>query len=294
VFDAARNANLDFIALTDHNTTSHWTEVERLQPYYSNLLLVHAREVTTYNGHMNAFGERSFVDFRVTGQRSIHAVLDEVSAGGAFISINHPAAPDDETCMGCGWSARDLETMRRVNGIEIVNGDNAEGPLAGWRFWASMLNSGLHLTAIGGSDDHTADEQRDRAVGRPATMVYAEELSESALLNGLKNGRAYVRTRGVSGPVLQFEGTAKGQSWQMGATVPKSALTEIVLSATVVRAAGQQIQWIRNGEVVSTVPAVNDRHALLPVQAHPGDWFSVVLRDRQGPTVFSNAIYVER
>jgi hypothetical protein len=294
VFDAARQAGLDFIALTDHNTTSHWTDVERLQPYYNNLLLMHAREVTTYNGHMGAFGERSFVDFRVAAQRSLRTVVDELTAGGAFISINHPASPDDETCMGCGWSARDLETMRRLNGIEVVNGDNVEGPLAGWPFWASMLNSGLHLTAIGGSDDHTADETRDRAVGRPATIVYAEELSEPALLDGLRKGRAYVRTRGVSGPVLQFEATTKAESWQMGSTLPKSAGTEIVLSATVSRATGQQIQWIRNGEVVSTVPAISERRALLPVQAHPGDWFSVILRDRKGPTVFSNAIYIER
>jgi hypothetical protein len=293
VFDAARQGNLDFIALTDHNTTSHWTEIERLQPYYSNLLLMHAREVTTYNGHMNAFGERSFVDFRITGQRSLHAVLDELAAGGAFVSINHPAAPDDETCMGCGWSARDLGTMRQVNGIEIVNGDNVEGPLAGWPLWADMLNAGLHLTAIGGSDDHTADEARDRAVGRPTTMVYAEELSEPALLDGLRKGRVYIRTRGVSGPALQFEATSNGQSWQMGATIPKLAATEIVLSATVSRAAGQQIQWIRNGQVMSTVPAVNDRRVLLPAQAHPGDWFSLILRDRKGPTVFSNAIYIE-
>jgi hypothetical protein len=77
------------------------------------------------------------------------------------------------------------------------------------------------------------------------------------------------------------------------ATIPKLAATEIVLSATVSRAAGQQIQWIRNGQVMSTVPADNGRRVLLPAQAHPGDWFSLILRDRKGPTVFSNAIYIE-
>jgi hypothetical protein len=195
--------------------------------------------------------------------------------------------------MGCGWSARDLETMGRVNGMEIVNGDNPEGPLAGWPLWANMLNKGLHLTAIGGSDDHTADETRDRAVGRPATIVYAEELSEPALLDGLRKGHAYIRTRGASGPVLRFEAASGGERWPMGSTVPRST-QEITLSATLSRAAGQQLQWMRNGEVVSTVPAVNDRPVVLPVQAHPGDWFSVILRDRRGPTVFSNAIYIER
>src|SRR5262245_14230241 len=205
VFDAARQAVLDFVALTDHNTTSHWSDVERLQPYYSNLLLLHAREVTTYNGHLNAFGERKFVDFRVGPGRPLNDVLDELASEGAFISINHPAAPDDESCMGCGWTATSQETMRRIHAIEIVNGDTVDGKLAGWPLWAKMLNAGLHLTAIGGSDDHTADETIDRAVGRPATVVYARELSEPALLEGLTRGLAYVRTRGTSGPTLQFE-----------------------------------------------------------------------------------------
>src|SRR5262249_12278907 len=205
VFDAARSAGLDFIALTDHNTTSHWTEVDRLQPYYANLLLLHAREVTTYNGHLNAFGERRFIDFRVGLRRMLNRMLDELAAAGAFVSINHPAAPDDESCMGCGWSSLAIETMRRVNGIEIVNGQASEGPLAGWPLWAKMLNAGLRLTAIGGSDDHTADETTDHAIGIPTTVVYATELSEPALLEGLRKGLAYVRTRGSAGPIIEFE-----------------------------------------------------------------------------------------
>jgi hypothetical protein len=206
VFEAARRVGLDFVALTDHNTTSHWTEVERLQSYYNNLLLLHAREVTTYNGHLNAFGEREFTDFRVTTDRPLEVILDELTSRGVFISINHPALPDDESCMGCGWtSGAKPEVMRRVNGIEIVNGDRAEGPLSGWATWAKMLNAGYHLTAIGGSDEHTADETRDRPIGTPATVVYADGLSEPALLDGLRKGRAYVRTRGPQGPTLQFE-----------------------------------------------------------------------------------------
>src|SRR5215467_8844370 len=60
VFDAARQAGLDFIALSEQNTTSHWTEIDRLQPYYGDLLLQHGREITTYQGHFNAVGEQKF------------------------------------------------------------------------------------------------------------------------------------------------------------------------------------------------------------------------------------------
>jgi hypothetical protein len=294
VFDAARQAGLDFIALTDHNTPSHWTEIDRLQPYYNNLLLLHGREVTTYSGHMNAFGERRFVDFRVGGGTTIRTVLNDLRSEGAFVSINHPASPDDETCMGCGWTWRvDPETMLQINGVEVVNDDNADDRFSGFPFWSKLLNSGMHVTAIGGSDDHTADETRDHAIGRPATVVYAEELSEPALLEGLRKGRAYIRTRGAQGPVLRFEAMSGKERWLMGDTIPKSQAS-LTLSATTSRSAGQSLQWVRNGEVISRTAAFENRPAVLSVQTHPGDWFAIILRDSNGPTLYSNPIYVER
>jgi hypothetical protein len=39
VFNAARAAGLDYLALTDHNTASHWSDVDRLQPLYPGVLL---------------------------------------------------------------------------------------------------------------------------------------------------------------------------------------------------------------------------------------------------------------
>src|SRR5262249_57327114 len=115
--------------------------------------------------------EREFTDFRVTTERPLDVILDNLTSGGAFISINHPALPDDETCMGCGWtSSAKPEVIRRVNAIEIVNGDRVEGPLSGWDTWVTMLNAGYHLTAIGGSDGNTADQNREGFIGSPATV----------------------------------------------------------------------------------------------------------------------------
>jgi hypothetical protein len=292
VFDAARQAGLDFIALSDHNTPSHWMEVERLQPYYDKLLLLHAREITTYNGHLNAFGERRFVDFRVSENRTVSSILNDLAEGSPFLSINHPALPDDETCMGCGWKGLDQETMRRVNGIEVVNKDRVEGPFAGWPIWANMLNNGFRLTAVGGSDDHTADDPRDGMVGIPATVIYARELSEPALLEGLRNGRAYVRVRGPKGPALEFQASsAGGVGWKMGDTIPNS-VSHITLSARLTGAAGQTLQWIHNGTIQATARPTGAQSATLATDAKAGDWFSVVLRDNSGPTLFSNAIYI--
>jgi hypothetical protein len=290
VFDGAVRAVLDFIALTDHNTPSHWADVDRMQPLYPGLLLLHGREVTTYRGHVNAFGEHRFVDFRLGPSRPVKKVLADLRAAGAFVSINHPTSPDDERCMGCGWNDRDPETMNAVDGVEIVNGDNAEGPLAGWPFWAEMLNRGHRLVAIGGSDDHTPDDDADRRLGRPTTVILAEELSERALLAGLRAGRVYVRARGVEGPAIELTAMSGAVRAAMGDEVaPTPALT---LDVHAQRAEGQELAWVRRGDVVKTVTLGADGRASITVEARDGDWFSVVLRDSKGPTLFSNALYV--
>ena len=294
VFEAARAGGLDFIALTDHNTTSHWLEVDRLQQQYPFLLLLHAREVTTYRGHMNALGEQRFIPFAVAPDRPLSAIVRDLTAAGAFVSINHPMLPGDERCMGCGWMDRDDPTIGGVHAVEIVNGETAEGPLAGWTFFAEMLGRGHHLVPIGGSDDHSPDDVIDKRIGRPTTMVYADSLSEDALLDGLRRGRVYVRTRGVDGPGLDFEAISGGQSYPMGTTLSACG-GEVTLKASVDGAEGQRIDWVRNGTVIQSTPIGGaDRTAQIRIASAAGDWFALVLRDRSGPTAFSGAIYCPR
>ena len=51
--EAAARRGLDFIAITDHNTTSQYDGERELQPYFDKLLLIPGRELTTFNGHAN-------------------------------------------------------------------------------------------------------------------------------------------------------------------------------------------------------------------------------------------------
>ena len=292
VLDAAAAAGLDFVALTDHNTASHWLDVVRLQPYYDDLLVLRGREVTTYRGHANTVGERAFHEFRLaTPQTSPAALLAAIRGAGAFVSINHPLSPDDERCMGCGWNDTDAATMAEVDGVEIVNGDGADGPIAGWRFWAAQLSQGRRLTAIGGCDEHTVDDPADRVMGRPTTVVWAAALSEAAIVAGLHQGRVHVRARGPAGPLLDLRAEHEdGATTLMGGV---SAGRPARLVADVERAAGQTLEWIADGQVLSRVPV---GAAPLVLDTPPAArWFAAVLRDqRPGPPRFSNAIYVRR
>ena len=291
VFDAARSTGLDFVALTDHNTATHWAEVDRLQPQYPGVLLLHGREVTTYRGHMNAFGENRFVDFRLGESRTVRDVALGLREAGAFVSINHPTAPDDERCMGCGWNDADTGTIAAVDAVEIVNGDAADGPLAGWSYWAALLNRGHRLAAIGGSDEHTPDETADRRMGTPTTMIYAEELSEVALLDGLRHGRVYVKGRGPGGPALEFVADARAVHAGMGDSLPTGSAAVFRVHAR--GAAGQRVSWVRRGVVTHASNLDAEGRAEWHTVVADEDWFSVIIADAAGPTVFSNAIYVD-
>lgn len=289
VFDAALSAGLDFVTLSDHNTVAHWLDVDRLQPYYDTLLLLHGREVTTYRGHANTAGEPAFHDFRLASPAdSPEPLLRTIAVSGAFVSINHPGRPDDESCMGCGWNVADDGVLGAVHGVEVVNGMTRSGPEWGWPIWAAWLNRGARLTAVGGSDEHTPDEPEDYRIGQPATVVWARELSETAIVDGLKSGRVYIRTRGPDGPALEFEAEAGGVRYPMGAVIPAGPLR---LSATITGADGQELQWIRNGSAMATGIVVSGA-AERRVDARSGDWFALVVRDAGDPSLISNAIYV--
>ncbi|EJL24047.1 putative metal-dependent phosphoesterase, PHP family, partial [Caulobacter sp. AP07] len=155
---AASARGLDFIAITDHNTTSHYEAMAELQPAFDKLLLIPGREVTTFQGHANVFGPTGFIDFRLGEPTvpNIKALQDAVAAAGGLFSINHPSSPSGEVCMGCGWTAPNTD-YDEVQAIEVANGGSeraqhgAEGPLSGVPFWEKQLNAGHRITAIGGS-----------------------------------------------------------------------------------------------------------------------------------------------
>ena len=104
--DAAARRGLDFIAITDHNATSQYDAMRELQPYFDKVLLIPGREITTFQGHLNFLGTTQFLNFRL-GSRDvpdINVLLRNARKLGALVSINHPAAPSGEICMGCGWT----------------------------------------------------------------------------------------------------------------------------------------------------------------------------------------------
>ena len=291
VVEAARQARLDFLAITDHNTTSHHADLAVLQESLDDLLLVRGQEVTTFRGHANVYGTSAAIDFRLGFQgRTIPDLLRDVTSQNALLSVNHPARETGDRCTGCGWDAPGTD-WSRIPALEVVNGTVVEGPTAGLPFWYDRLNEGHRITAIGGSDDHAARSERGR-IGRPTTLIFADERSERALLDGIRSGRVYIRPRGPDGPGLDLELTADRQRALMGETLEVGTRTAARLRLRVTRADQQTLHVVANGRPLHMRRIGVESEVLIPASVAPGDWIHVLLRDERGITAISNPVYI--
>lgn len=295
--DRAREASLDFIAITDHNATSAFNELRALQPAYPDLLLLPGREITTFQGHANVIGATRVIDFRVAGQRTMNDVLAD--AAGAFVSINHPSLPTGEGCMGCRWTAPNTD-YARVQAVEIVNGgaaasltNTAEGPLQGIAFWHGRLNEGHRLVAIGGSDNH--DPARSHAlysaIGRPTTVVFARELSHDAILEGLRSGRVFIDADGAPNRRVDL---AAGEA-RMGGVANGDIIN---VTVTIIGVPDARLEIIADGARIEP-PAVwarNDPESFASFAYDSGGarhWLSANVRDASGRLVLiSNPLFI--
>jgi len=186
VEEIVRNAvalGLDFLAVTDHNTSTHFEELDRLS--HLPIVLIPGEEVTTYWGHANTWGLREWIDFRCADEASIDAVRRYVLQKGGLISVNHPK------CVGPPWFFRGWEGYPSM---EVWQ--------APWRFynweslerWDSLLRSAQRVVAVGGSDVHSippAEPRHPHGLANPTTWVYAEP-TEASVLDAIRAGHVFL------------------------------------------------------------------------------------------------------
>lgn len=252
--EAAAARKLDFIAVTDHNTTSQYNDERELQPYFDRLLLISGREITTFEGHGNVFGTTDFIDFRLTSSHvpQVNQMLGEVQRLHGIFSVNHPGSPSGAACMGCGWTAPNTD-YHLVTAVEAINGGSLDGPRSGIPFWQDELNQGFRITGIGGSDNHDADYQSQirSAVGHPTTVVYAQNLSEHAILDGIRAGHVFVDLEGTADRGMEFTAEAGEQKATMGDNLHVSSGQHVDLHLKLLSLPGAIAELLVDGEVKS-------------------------------------------
>ncbi|WP_221567214.1 CehA/McbA family metallohydrolase [Alkalihalobacillus sp. TS-13] len=179
VVDNVREAGLQFLALTDHNTFSQNVQY----PIVEDHAIIPGVELTTNKGHANFYGvPKPFLDFRCKTKEDVQEKWDEGIANGSIVSINHPH------CNFCPWEWG-LDNFQ-VKVIEIWNGPWSQHNHATLEWWDNQLQQGKRIVAIGGSDTH---RQHDHIkYGVPTTWINAVAHSPRKLLEGMGEGRVCV------------------------------------------------------------------------------------------------------
>ena len=279
----ARAEGLDFLALTDHNTTAQQREAVDAP----GLLTIIGEEVTTPGGHANVWGlggVRDLVEFRIQpGSSRIQEIADEVNERGALMGINHPFAD----CVACSWTH---DVPKGIGTIEISGREPAEMYRA-VALWDVLLRQGRRIAAIGVADWHRGEAP----IGSASTRVWASNLSEAAILEGLRFGRAVVMMDAKTEPP-EFRMTAAGKDGRVGDTVnlrtgePFSVLT-VLPKAAVYDGARVEIFW--NGERLAGGPAIEGRFAIERFAGASGYVRAHVLAPSGAPIAVTNPIWLK-
>lgn len=209
---AARNAGLDFIATTEHNTAAAHRAWDLAAG--EGLLVITGEEVTTESGHWLALGIRpgQVVDWRYgVEDQLIQRCLDEVHRVGGIGVVCHPHAPYPTGTFRYPYDGFDVVEV--WNGLWTSdrpwNADNEAG-LADWsRDLGRDIEEGFWRPAMGNSDTHLEGQ-----LGLPHTVVLADALNPEALLAGIQAGRSWVA--GSAEVELEFSATSGADRAEIG------------------------------------------------------------------------------
>jgi hypothetical protein len=315
----ARAAHLDFLPVTEYVVGHHWDQYGQVQRDNPDLVIWPGREIVTYSGHVQSLGEtRGFVEFRHGFEDvNIRDIQTAVKAAGALLGVNHPTTFPGPVfrnlCRGCEFELGDEIDWDGVDTIEVLTGDAIIDPKeyhlpdlgipvanpfseTAINLWEKLLNQGHRITAVCGSDD-----KKGPGLGTCATAVFANELSRAGIVEGIRAGRAYVRTRGVAvSPALELSAVAPGQ--EPGTFGSVLVLDEpgatADLRVTVTKAIGQGLRLVRNGDDIQTVAVPTDpfAHTFTLRRESPegplGTWYRIETFDQRGRTTIGNPVFL--
>ena len=300
VAELAKAEDLDFIAITDHNTIAGFSELRKDLDF----LVVPGIEITLKEGHFNVFGMdgwRDWMDGISVNQRKfsqsakyqrVPDLMHQISAERLLNSINHPYLQPWE------WNFNDTD-LRTTHCLEIWNDlyypDNKRANPEAVDMWNRWLNAGHRIAAIGGSDYHYPPRPEENKFGErlgyPATLVYADELSVAGIMAGLRHRRTYVS----KGPQVSFEAEINGEIFGIGADAGDGE-GKIKFAATILsKPKTIQAQLVKNGQVIAEVEGKGRKVEITFSDLLDGNtsaWYRLDVSDSEGQKlVITNPIF---
>lgn len=260
---AARAQGLDFLAITEHNTTSHHALLPQFRT--ADFIPIPGQEVTTYRGHANVWGAAHWVDFRTHDEEGITQAIAIAHAAGGLFSVNHPKTK------GPPWL---YDTFAGIDCLEVWQGPWFLSNYQSLALWDCLLAAGQRVVGVGGSDEHqhAAEEGYEWSrIGQPTTWVYAPALEPNAILEAIRAGHVAI-SASPEGPHLTYHALAGEEQVMMGDALVVPVGSPVRLTGRVRGAEGLLLRLISNGGVLEEIPISSDdlhfHHTLEPVVAN--------------------------
>lgn len=219
ILDVAKEQNLDFISITDHFTASHWQEEEEYCD--KGIVMLQSMELSGDRGHANLQGIRTaknpYVDddgfiAKALGTEclpNMESIADSVHEEGGLFTINHP---DGDAVSS--WRYREFP-IEKADLIEVWCTACGDVSFRLPAIWDSYLSKGFRLIGVCSSDSHKAKDHPIWALGKIRTWVYARELSQKGIMEGLKKGNVFM-AKGTA--KLDFTAKSENEEYHMGET----------------------------------------------------------------------------
>ncbi len=247
----ASSSGLHFAAVTDHSydlacdpqnylqqdrSLGMWKLYkESMSKVNGAALLIQGEEISCLNSkglvvHLCGLGVKNFIPGTLDGARqnkysktqpTIIEAIRQVHSQGGIAFAAHPGSKAgfmQQVFLSRGeWSEKDL--FDDLDGIQAVNSGYFDSWQRGKQLWISMLQRGLRVPLLAGSDAH-GDFNRYRAIGKPfmqvhegperymgfvRTGLYGKHRTVEEILNAIKNCATFV----TNGPfaAINFSGS---------------------------------------------------------------------------------------
>ena len=190
----------------------------------------------------------------------LNAYLQDVVDRGFIVNYNHPQ-----------WSLQtreDYVNLKNIHSIEVINGEesltlNDNTSL----HYEQMLRAGMRVCPTGGDDNHNLSD-----IGIAWTMIKAEELSYSSLIQAYEKGYCYAS----EGPEIY------------GLVLDGDKIKVETSPASTIALIGEG-RWART---VSSRTETYTKAEFDYIPQKLGSYFRIEVRDRFGYKAYSNAYFV--
>ena len=190
----AQEQGIDWLAITDHNTTTAHDEAAAHHNYDTQVHLIPGMEYTSFHGHMLIHGAYNDIvrNWTELNPYNIDQITEELQAQGLNVTVAHPFVEGNPYCTGCRWDYL-LHDLKYVDTLEVWNRQNPNNYAynqAGFAKWLDFLAMGYEINASTGRDWHTPAASEDQLA---YTYVLApQEADLDQILQALKLGRTYI------------------------------------------------------------------------------------------------------